>query len=137
MYIYICWGFFFSNQISIFFHYLITIDDRFGLLVLISIVQIPNKFFQNLTKQWQFDNVTQTGMLDTSKLEASIRSFFSNGKYEINIYLVEIYMNQNEQIFRQVLTFWSGKVQNHVRHKRPVGNEMEGKIVAFLQVART
>ena len=30
------------------FHYFITIDDRFGLLVLISIVQIPNKFFKNL-----------------------------------------------------------------------------------------
>ena len=35
------------------FHYLITIDDRFGLLVLISIVQIPNKFFQNLMKPLQ------------------------------------------------------------------------------------
>ena len=35
------------------FHYLITIDDRFGLLVLISIVQILNKFFQNLTKPLQ------------------------------------------------------------------------------------
>ena len=35
------------------FHYLITIDDRCGLLVLISIVQIQNKLFQNLTKPLQ------------------------------------------------------------------------------------
>ena len=38
---------------SYLFHYLITIDDSFGLLVLISIAQIPNKFFQNLTKPMQ------------------------------------------------------------------------------------
>ena len=42
---------FFSNYFLI--HYLITIDDRFGHLVLMSVLQIPNKFFQNLTKPLQ------------------------------------------------------------------------------------
>ena len=51
-----------------FFHYLITIDDRFGLLVLISIVQISNKFFQTFTNTIAMF-VIQTGMLDTSNIE--------------------------------------------------------------------
>ena len=44
---------FLSKSNYFLFHYLLIIDDRFGLLVLISILQIQNKFFQNLTKPLQ------------------------------------------------------------------------------------
>ena len=50
---YMCMKVFLIKSNLDFFHYLITIDDRFGLLVLIIIVQISNKFFQNLTKPLQ------------------------------------------------------------------------------------
>ena len=50
--VYILKGFLFKSNYFL-FHYLVTIDDRFGLLVLISKVPIPNKFFQNLTKPLQ------------------------------------------------------------------------------------
>ena len=61
------------------FHYLITIDDRFGLLVLISMCKFQISSF----KIWRNRcNVIQTGMLDTSDLETSIYNFFSNGKDE-------------------------------------------------------
>ena len=50
---YICMKDFLFKSNYFLFHYLITIDDHFGLLVLIIIVQIPYKFFQNMTKPLQ------------------------------------------------------------------------------------
>ena len=52
IYIYILRIFLFKSNKYI-FHYLITIDNRFGLLIHISIVQISNKFLQNSTKPLQ------------------------------------------------------------------------------------